>query len=331
MAEQAIGAYGGRSRNGTHPTSGRATNGRGKSTKPTTSSPKKYATSLSIDSRSKTELKPELAEALLGLEKTLKMPMWLLVQDGRQHDLCPHIEEVFFRARHDLPAGKPIALFLESPGGSASAAYAIAKLIQKHCGSFVVVVAQWAKSAATLLSLGASQIIIAEHAQLGPLDVQLDDPDREKTTSALDETQALERLHAAALEALDQTVLLLARRTGKRIESILPHAMRFASDLMRPLLEKVDVVQYTNKQRTLKVAEEYAVRLLAGRFPMDQAKAMARHLVEKYPEHGFMIDFDEARGIGLSVKEPTEEQNRYFDRILLHLDGLNAFGRVTRI
>jgi hypothetical protein len=328
MAELAIGTHGGRTKNGAS-APGHPTNGKGKAPK-ASPAPKRYAMSLSTEG-SQTELKPELAEALIGLEKSLKMPLWLLVQDGRRHDLCPHVEDIFFKARRDLPTGKPIALLLESPGGSAAAAYAIAKLIQKHCGSFVVVVAQWAKSAATLLSLGASQIIIAEHAQLGPLDVQLNDPDREKMTSALDETQSLERLHAAALEALDQTVLLLARRTGKRIETILPHAMRFASDLMRPLLEKVDVVQYTNKQRTLKVAEEYAVRLLSGRFPSDQAKAMARHLVEKYPEHGFMIDFDEARDIGLPVKEPTDEQNRYFDRIVLHMDGLNAFGRVVRI
>jgi ClpP class serine protease len=261
------------------------------------------------------------------------MPLWFLIQDSdsfnREHDLCPHVEELFFRARHDLPQGKPVALLIQSPGGSASAAYAIAKMLHRHCGSFVAIVAQWAKSAATLLALGGSEIIIAEHAQLGPLDAQFDDPDREERTSALDETQAVERLHAAAMEALDRAMLMLVRRTGKRVETIMPHAMRFTADLMRPLFEKVDVVQYTNRQRTLKVAEEYAVRLLRPRHPPLQAKQIAQHLVEKYPEHGFMIDYDEARSIGLPVREPTEEQAKHLDKILLHLPGMNAFGRVV--
>lgn len=236
---------------------------------------------------------------------------------------------MFFNARHDLPKSTPIALLVESPGGDAAAAYAIAKMLRRRCGAFTAVVASWAKSAATLLSLGASQIIMAEHAQLGPLDVQFEDPDREDTTSALDETQAFERLHAAALEAVDRTLIMLAVRTGKKIDTILLHSTTFIAELMRPLLENVDVVQYTSRLRKLKVAEEYAVRLLRPLYSSNAAKRIASHLVEKYPAHGFMIDYDEAKEIGLQVKEPTEAQAAHLDRLLLPLKGLNAFGRVV--
>lgn len=58
---------------------------------------------------------------------------------------------------------------------------------------------------------------------------------------------------------------------------------------------------------------------------------IARHLVEKYPEHGFIIDYEEAAEIGLAVKEPTNEQAMILDRILPHLPGLNAFGKVVEI
>jgi hypothetical protein len=110
-----------------------------------------------------------------------------------------------------------------------------------------------------------------------------------------------------------------------------PHAMRFTSDLMRPLFEKVDVVSYTNRQRTLKVAEEYAIRLLRPNHPQYVARAIARHLVERYPEHAFMIDLDEARGIGLPVEEASGEQVEILDRILLRLKGQNLFGKVVEI
>ena len=295
---------------------------------PETQPERRYFASMGFGSE-KTELSKEFAEAMIGLEKSLGMPLWFLIQDGSEHDMCRHIEVGFFNARHELPKHKPIALLVESPGGRADVAYGIAKLIKRQCGSFVVIVAQWAKSAATLLSLGASEILLAEHAQLGPLDAQYNDLDRESTTSALDETQSLERLHAAALDALDKTVLLLAQRTGKRLETITPQAMKFTADLLRPLFEKVDVVQYTNRQRTLKVAEEYAVRLLRTQYHMDQAKAIARRLVYMYPEHGFVIDCDEARDIGLNIREPTVEQAQFLDKITPLLESMNACGRVV--
>lgn len=290
------------------------------------SSAKKYIASLSSS-----PLPTDFAEAVLALEVSLGMPVWLLIQDGESHDLCRHIEEMFFKAKHDLPQGTPVALLIESPGGSAPSAYRIARLLQRRCGSFTAVIANWAKSAATLLSLGASAIIMDEEAQLGPLDVQIFDVDREGFDSALNETQAFERLHAVGLEALDQTVLLLRMRTGKRVETILPHALKFISDTMRPLLEKVDVVQYTNRLRTLKEAEEYAIRLLRPNFSAEVGVQIARQFVEKYPNHGFVIDFEEAKSLGLNVKEPTKEQAVQLDKILPHITSMNAFGRVVKV
>jgi hypothetical protein len=300
--------------------------------------PRRYVAGLSSEEDDEpTELPVEFAEAVLELEKLLKMPVWLLIQDGAGHDLCPHMEEMFFRGRNELPQGKPIALLIESPGGSAEAAYSIAKLLQRRCGSFVAVIANWAKSAATLLALGASEIILAEHGQLGPLDVQLYDPAREEQNSALNETQALERLHAAGLEALVDT--LYALRAGlrsprygnatKKFETLLPHAVKFVAESMRPLYEKVDVVQYTARLRDLKVAEEYAVRLLSPNYAPHRAKQLASALVEDYPDHGFIIDFGEAKTLGMHVKEPTLEQPVQLDKILHHITTMNAFGRVV--
>jgi hypothetical protein len=259
------------------------------------------------------------------------MPVWFLIQNGvDKDDLSWNVEDLFFKARGDMPKGTPIALLVESPGGQAASAYGIAKVLRRRCGSFVAIVPSWAKSAATLLCLGASEIIMAEHAQLGPLDVQIFDRDREERSSALNETQSLERLHAAALAAFDQTMFLLGPRTKKRIEFLLPHALKFTAEMMRPLLEKVDVVQYTARLRDLKVAEEYAIRLLQPAMDQETAETVAGHLVEAYPEHGFPIDYDEALDVGLNVKEPTAEQGEHLDKILLHLPPMaNALGRVV--
>src|SRR3954467_14174828 len=63
---------------------------------------------------------------------------------------------------------------------------------------------------------------------------------------------------------------------------------------LRPLLEKIDTLDYTRKSRELKVAEEYAIRLMRPTYKAVKAKRVARQLVEKYPTHGFVIDSYEA-------------------------------------
>jgi hypothetical protein len=98
--------------------------------------------------------------------------------------------------------------------------------------------------------------------------------------------------------------------------------------MMRPLLEKIDTVHYTQMSRTLKVAEEYASRLLQEHHGDENGKALARHLVEKYPEHGFVIDVDEAKSIGLNPISPSEEQDAIMKEVVRNWGGLNVIGRL---
>src|SRR5258705_13655266 len=98
------------------------------------------------------------------------------------------------------------------------------------------------------------------------------DFEREEWGSALNAVQSLERLQAFAMTAVDQSMLLLVRRTGRKTVTLLPHVLRYAANFVRPLLEKMDTVDYTGKARELKVAEEYAVRLMAPNYSLRVAK-----------------------------------------------------------
>ncbi|KYF76885.1 hypothetical protein BE17_23785 [Sorangium cellulosum] len=253
----------------------------------------------------------------------------MLVQNGTSV-LDGQIRDGFFASAGQLPR-EPVALLIRSPGGIAKAAYQIARLIRRHCGGFIAVVPSYAKSAATLLSLGAEAILMGENAELGPLDVQLHDIHREWRGSALDEVQALERLNAEALSAVDQTMNVLVIRTKKKVDALLPHVLTYVAQMMRPLLENVDVVQYTQRARQLKVAEEYAQRLLEPYHGAEVAEVIAMHLVQEYPEHDFFIDADEARTIGLNVLNASTEQGAILDKLLPYMSKLTAFGRIEEV
>lgn len=269
-----------------------------------------------VASMSRTSVPEELASAVLDLESVLGLPVWFLA-----HGIEPAAVDLFFRTRHDLPNDRPIALLIDSPGGYARSAYQIANILRQRCG-FVAIVPRQAKSAATLLALGASDIILGTYGELGPLDAQTFDPDREGYGSALDEVQALEQLNTVALEVFVDTLVVLKATSRKKFDSLLPLALQFAASIVRPLLEDIDAVQYTKMSRALKVAQEYAERLLQPRYTAEDAKHIADQLITQYPEHAFVIDAYEAAEIGLEVKIPPENVGDILDRMVTPLQEL---------
>ncbi|HEY4451549.1 MAG TPA: hypothetical protein VGN13_08145 [Solirubrobacteraceae bacterium] len=252
------------------------------------------------------------AGACKRLEDALGVPLWLLVQNTSDRDdplgsLGLAIRNQFFRARRELASCTGAALLIDSPGGYAESAYEIARLFQRHCGGFKSIVPRYAKSAATLLVLGGP-LIMGEDAELGPLDAQIFDPEREEMLSALNEVQALERLHLQAVEEVDLMMPLLQGRTRKKISTLLPMVLDFVASMKSPLLEKLDTVHYTQQARVLKEAEDYAVRLLQ-RAGLDEgtAQEIPSRLVNRYPDHSFVIDREEAAEFIPMEAAPSED------------------------
>lgn len=71
--------------------------------------------------------------------------------------------------------GKDLVLILRSPGGNVEPAFLISKIcIRCKKEKFKVVIPAEAKSAATLLSLGADEIHMGGMSELGPIDPQVD-------------------------------------------------------------------------------------------------------------------------------------------------------------
>lgn len=303
----------------------------------------------------------QFAKNIIALEKLFQIPIWLIVHQGacpdcgnpecpKAVDLEPFMFKAFQRELPQIPQGQPIGILLESPGGDADTAYRIGRLLQRRSGNnLTIIIPQYAKSAATLLALAGSRLIMSENAELGPLDVQLFDPQREEFCSGLDAVQSLERLHSVALAAIDQTMARVFPKSGKRIDVMLPLVMNYVANFYRPLLEKIDTIDYTRKSRDLKVAEEYAVRLMGEKVGLKLARQIASELVAKYPTHGFVIDRDEASrsrqdevrsrtmsGLGMNIAKLKPSVNKRFEAIVAdlipYLDRLAiVMGRVTKL
>jgi len=81
-------------------------------------------------------------------------------------------EEVI-RAIHMTDPDMPLDLILHTPGGLVLAAYQIAHAVRMHRGKITVFVPHYAMSGGTLIALAADEIVMEEHAVLGPVDPQM--------------------------------------------------------------------------------------------------------------------------------------------------------------
>ncbi len=81
-------------------------------------------------------------------------------------------EEVI-RAIHLTDKDVPIDIILHTPGGLVLAALQIALAIKKHPAKVTAFIPHYAMSGGTLIALACDEIIMDEHAVLGPVDPQL--------------------------------------------------------------------------------------------------------------------------------------------------------------
>jgi ClpP class serine protease len=81
-------------------------------------------------------------------------------------------EEVI-RAIHLTDDDVPIDMVLHTPGGLVLPSTQIARALKKHKGKVTIFVPHYAMSGGTLLALAADEIVMSEHAVLGPVDPQL--------------------------------------------------------------------------------------------------------------------------------------------------------------
>ncbi len=201
-----------------------------------------------------------------------------------------------------------IDLWLESPGGDAHAAYKLAVLLRSYCSRLRVIVPDYAKSAATLLALGADELFMGPAAELGPLDAQIPkEGGIPPVISALDVARSLDDLLQDSMYfAIHGATGILQTTRLSRADS-LQAMLDFSAKLMEPIIRQLDPTMIHYSNTLLNVSVAYADRLLDMRQEGGgETAALPKYLVEKYPTHGFVISRNEARGLGLPVTDLAE-------------------------
>lgn len=148
----------------------------------------------------------------------------------------------FAELLHQSDPSQDLHLMLWSPGGDGETAVRLARMAQDSCRELLVLVPDIAKSAATILSLGAHRIVMGPTSDLGPIDPQVSLAGRgyvgakdliAAVDKALDDVAARPDtfpLHAAMLAGIDQTQVQFARSALARTDELAKQALSSQPD-----------------------------------------------------------------------------------------------------
>ncbi|AYG70630.1 hypothetical protein [Rhizobium sp. CCGE531] len=184
---------------------------------------------------------------------------------------------------HNVPPGAPIDLMLHTPGGDVDAAEKLITLLRNAVGEegrLRVIVPDYAKSAGTLMALGANAILMSDSSELGPIDPQVSSKDgngNDVIYSVLTYLNAYDEARKALNDTPDDTA---SRITFEKFDPILVRKFKSVKDRARLFAENLLKRRGLNFSR---IASEL----------MD---------INRYPSHGQMIGWEAASNIGLTIE-----------------------------
>lgn len=221
-------------------------------------------------------------------------------------------DRIFIEQIDTEPKEKHTILILATYGGSADAAFRIARAFQKRSkkagGHFFVFIPDYCKSAGTLICIGANALIMGNNGELGPLDVQLSNKDDlAGFSSGLTPMQTLASLRDESFRMFEQQFLDIYYKAGQRISTkmAMEISSKITTGLFGNLYSQIDPLLLGETYRSMSVGLQYGEILSS--WSENLAADSLKKIVFEYPSHSFVIDYIEAEKLFKKVLPPTDE------------------------
>lgn len=218
-------------------------------------------------------------------------------------DVFPYFYDVLNRIGHT----EKLDLLLYSTGGVTMAGWGLANLVREFADRFSVLIPFKAHSTATLLALGADEIVMGRMGQLSPVDPSISGPFN-PIPDGLGPLQLAGQPLPLSVEDVLSYLKLAQEEAGIKQEEGLTHVFNTLSSTVKPIaLGSI----YRAKEQIKLLAR----KLLA--FHMDETSekaridAIIRYLTRELFSHDYLISRQEAkRHLKLKVTNATEDLER---------------------
>ena len=182
-------------------------------------------------------------------------------------------------------------LFIKSDGGNGQASLRLVNLLRQYCRRLIALVPLECASAATMIALGADEVLMGPMAYLTPVD-----------TSLTHDLSPLDRDNDRVSVSLNELTRVIGLWRGEQADTR-ENPYKTLYQYVHPL-----VIGAVDRAESLSIM--LCRELLAYHIQNDaQAEEIARTLNSKYPSHSYPILFEEAEAIGLKVSHMSPEIN----------------------
>jgi len=188
-----------------------------------------------------------------------------------------------------------VDFLIESSGGDPLVAWRAISLLRTRFKKINVLIPNIAFSAATLLALGADEIVMGKYACLGPIDPQI---------MVKNQQDGSEKKFAY------EDVLSLFRFTKKEVGLT---EQKYAQKIFELLSEKVEPIALGFAMRASSLSYEIGVKLLLTHMSSATGKTKAREIAKRlnknFFSHGHALYRKEAKKYGLKIVNASEEED----------------------
>jgi ClpP class serine protease len=160
--------------------------------------------------------------------------------------------EKVLNAIRTTPPDQPIDVILHTPGGLAIAALQIARALRAHPGRVTVFVPHFAMSGGTLVALGADEIVMTQHAMLGPIDPQI---------NGMPAASIIKVASEKPLSEIDDQTLIFADIGQKAIDQL----KRQACELLRAPMPPDSAMALADKLTSGRWTHDYPITVTEAR------------------------------------------------------------------
>lgn len=189
------------------------------------------------------------------------------------------IETAIERIKNANGNPKTLYMLVNSPGGTISSSYKVARTLRKSFKNIVVFIPHIAASGGALIALTGNKIVMGMMSQITPLDPQL------SGVPALSVVRGF------------QYVTELTKNVSEEDASL----------LQKGLAQKCDAVQIDVAINAIRMVEAYAREILElAEYPKQDIETIAHQLCWEFKLHEEVIHFDQAKMMNIKVVPHTD-------------------------
>ena len=190
-------------------------------------------------------------------------------------------------------------LVLTTGGGDPDDGFRAMQLLKRAYQRVRLYVFGICKSAGTMMAWGASEIIMGDFGEFGPLDVQIsmESESGRSFVSGLTYNQAIGFLTSQSVAIFNQLQNQL-KSAGHSPKQAYELAAKLSVDIISPISSQIEPQRLGEFNRAMQIASMYCQRLNPSK------GANANALAAQYPSHSFVITMEEASGIFGNVSAP---------------------------